>query len=566
MLMLLSPEAWAADKSQYSWLVGKTADMPSSKIMKMADNYARQGKDGEAIVLYTIIYNRYDDGMTDEAKNECALARQKAGKVYYERSNYINALNEFINGVKTSEQCRRPVYASSLYNYIGNVYCIFLDYEKGIDYYLKAYKLCGKYPNRETEHDITVNLTGMYTYLNDMKNAKKYYRLSEKNKNTDDPTDVYMSGYTLSLIQISEGNITQGINRLKQLAGYAVEKKIDPKYQCFAYQEIYEAYRQTGKSDSTLKYMYLCDATARKYNLQHSFAMTLKNLSEFYESKNDVAMSNKYKSLYLDIMDSIYNTRGFDMAKNSLFTYEVDKTTREMAALHQRDVERRQTIRQQRMMIGGVGSMMIVTVLFLVIVWRQKRKLDRSYTDLYKVNRNFVDSQKQLTDRLRESGETLKIKEQRITELEKQLGQDSADNAAAQKCSPKYHTSSLTDEQSRAIADAIMNIMENTTEFCDCNFSLGTLAELVGSNSKYVSQVINDTFHKSFNDYINPYRIHLACKRFTDTKNYGNLTMKAIGESVGFKSYTSFVNIFRKVTGISPSLYRKMAIQGEADR
>ena len=126
---------------------------------------------------------------------------------------------------------------------------------------------------------------------------------------------------------------------------------------------------------------------------------------------------------------------------------------------------------------------------------------------------------------------------------------------------PKYQSSGLAGEQARALADAIRNVMENTTAYCDCNFSLAVLADLVGSNSKYVSQVINDTFHKTFNDYVNPYRIHLACARFADTEHYGHLTMKAVAESVGFKSYSSFVSVFRKVTGITPSLYQSMALQ-----
>lgn len=32
----------------------------------------------------------------------CALARKKAGTLYYDKGNYINALDEFINGVKIS--------------------------------------------------------------------------------------------------------------------------------------------------------------------------------------------------------------------------------------------------------------------------------------------------------------------------------------------------------------------------------------------------------------------------------------------------------------------------------
>ena len=38
---------------------------------------------------------------------------------------------------------------------------------------------------------------------------------------------------------------------------------------------------------------------------------------------------------------------------------------------------------------------------------------------------------------------------------------------------------------------------------------------------------------------------------------------KAVGESVGYRSHATFVNIFRRITGLTPSLYQKMA---ETDR
>lgn len=564
VVLLLFVPLWntAANKTMYSWLIKKVADKPSALIMKMADRYVAKGKQGEAIVLYSVVSNRYREDMDEDGKNLCSLAHKSVGKIYYDEGNYVTALDEFINGVKISETCRRPVYAASLYNYIGNVYCIFLDYEKGIDYYLKAYELCRKYPERKTEHNILVNLTGMYTYLKDAAKAKKYYRLAEQTREKGNPVDEYMSGYTLSLIQVEDGFAYKAIERLKRLARFAAEKNIGPKYICFAYQEIYMAYDKLGRADSALAYMRLCDDFAHRHNLQHTFVSTLKSISEHYDKNGDVAMSNKYKSRYLDICDSIYNTREFDAVKNSLFTYEVNKTTKEMEELRASERERMQTLRLYRVIMAAVGVLALITALFLVVVYRQKRRIDRSYADLYNVNRNFIDTQEQLTERLRKLRETVADKDSQIEALK--LRQDKQSEASSGPASDvvKYQTSSLTCEQSQALADAISNIMENTTEFCDCNFSLGMLASLVGSNSKYVSQVINDVFHKSFNDYVNPYRIHLACMRFADKENYDNLTMKAIAESVGFKSYTSFVNVFRKITGITPSIYQKMARRG----
>ena len=42
-----------------------------------------------------------------------------------------------------------------------------------------------------------------------------------------------------------------------------------------------------------------------------------------------------------------------------------------------------------------------------------------------------------------------------------------------------------------------------------------------------------------------------------DTDAYGSYTLNAIAESVGFRSYTTFVELFRKVVGITPSMYKE---------
>ena len=560
LLLLLPMSGLAADNTRYLWLARKVDGMTSEKVMKMAGKYADKGKQGEALVLYAVVYGRFNDGMDDEGKNLCSQAHLNAGSLYYGRGDYVEALDEFVNGVKLSEQCAKPRYAAQMYNYIGNVYCMFLDWEKGLDYYKKAYHFAKKHSGKKTCHDILVNMTGVYTFLGDMANARKYYNLSEETKDSADPEDVYMSGYTLSLIQIKEGYADKGIARLKRLAGYAVEKKLEPKYQCFAYQEIYGAYDGLQMPDSLLKYMELCDITARRYNLQHTFATTLKSLSEFYESKGDVAMSNKYKSRYLDIMDSIYDIRRFDAVRNSLFTYEVGKTTKEIADLRTSQNERMQTIRMQRVIMCTVAIVAFITILFLLIVWKQKKRIHKSYINLYKINQDFIQAQEQLTSRLRKCRAEINEKNDMIDNLRQELGNAKGTEESTSEEGIKYQTSKLTDGQMQTIADAIGNVMENTTEFCDCNFSLSKLADLVGSNTSYVSQVINDSFQKTFNDYVTPYRIHMACKRLTDRTNYGNFTMKAIAESVGFKSYTTFVNAFKKITGITPSIYQKLSL------
>ena len=117
----------------------------------------------------------------------------------------------------------------------------------------------------------------------------------------------------------------------------------------------------------------------------------------------------------------------------------------------------------------------------------------------------------------------------------------------------------LTEEQKNNILTAFEQIMANTDVICNCNFSLEQLADMTGYNSRYVSQVINDTYKQNFRTILNNYRIKEAEKRLLDIPHFGNYTINAIANSVGYKSHSNFILLFKKQVGITPSLYQKMA-------
>ena len=85
------------------------------------------------------------------------------------------------------------------------------------------------------------------------------------------------------------------------------------------------------------------------------------------------------------------------------------------------------------------------------------------------------------------------------------------------------------------------------------------LVQLTGSNTTYVSNVINVVFGKNFKAMLNEYRINEACKRLVDTEHYGHMTIEAIYRELGYVSPTVFINAFKKVNGMTPSQYQKLA-------
>ena len=86
--------------------------------------------------------------------------------------------------------------------------------------------------------------------------------------------------------------------------------------------------------------------------------------------------------------------------------------------------------------------------------------------------------------------------------------------------------------------------MDETLEYADADFSLERLAELVGSNSKYVSQAVNEHYGKNFSSFVTDYRIRLACRRLADDEAYGAYTIEGVGRSVGYRSKTTFTAAF----------------------
>lgn len=82
--------------------------------------------------------------------------------------------------------------------------------------------------------------------------------------------------------------------------------------------------------------------------------------------------------------------------------------------------------------------------------------------------------------------------------------------------------------------------------------TLTELAQHVSLNSKVVSQVINTGIGKSFNDYVNDFRVDEVKQRLR-TSDMARLTLLGIALESGFNSKTTFNRIFRQHTGQSPS-------------
>jgi AraC-like DNA-binding protein len=120
----------------------------------------------------------------------------------------------------------------------------------------------------------------------------------------------------------------------------------------------------------------------------------------------------------------------------------------------------------------------------------------------------------------------------------------------------KYRKSSLNEQVKQRILNNILNEFEKQEYFSDNLASLSDLARRTGESPHHVSQVINEKLEKNFFELLASYRIEKAKKLILEDKK-GRLTIEEISEMVGYNSKTAFNNSFKKLTGKTPSEFRK---------
>lgn len=120
----------------------------------------------------------------------------------------------------------------------------------------------------------------------------------------------------------------------------------------------------------------------------------------------------------------------------------------------------------------------------------------------------------------------------------------------------KYRKSSLTEEAKQKILSNIILEFESRQYFSEKLASLSDLAKRIGESPHHVSQVLNEKLDKSFFELLAKYRVDMAKKILNnDAKN--RITIEEISEMVGYNSKTAFNNVFKKLTGKTPSEFRK---------
>jgi AraC-like DNA-binding protein len=120
----------------------------------------------------------------------------------------------------------------------------------------------------------------------------------------------------------------------------------------------------------------------------------------------------------------------------------------------------------------------------------------------------------------------------------------------------KYSNSGLSTEELSRIIAALEEKIKKDRPYLDPQLTIDDLAQSVNCSRHHLSQALNEQLGQTFYDYINQYRVAEAKLLLSDPAK-ASLKVAALAFDAGFNSISTFNEVFKKITGQTPTQFRK---------
>lgn len=474
------------------------------------------------------------------SNEDIAKRLYQTGDSLYGNQMYSAAMRNYLDALRLAESDGCLDLAAHIYNGIGNLYSTQGDFQMGLYFYHKALNVNGKTNNKALRNAVFNNLVGTSCFLGNADSGAVFLERMEANVENK-------PGYRYNIL-MGHGLVAKTKNDVKRAAYYYIMARqyagksgldssyIDNTNSCLA-----QLYLDAGKTDSAIVLLLQNELWARKTSQDDLLAETMHMLAQAYDAKGDAAHAATCRSEYVELVDKMHNEDELNAMKNTQYLYDADKNANAISMLTEQKHNDTLQIRSQERWLIALGVALVLIVSLLVVVYMQKLQLYNAYNRLYDRSQLCLSSSVPLDEGSMSAG------------LADETGDDTYTSPTTMAL--------LTEAQRDKLLADIKHVMECGDEFCMPDFTIDRLAQLVNSNSRYVSEAINEGCGKNFRTFLNEYRIKVAMRRLADVEHFGGFTIKAISESVGYKSQANFITVFTKLTGMKPSIYQKISRQ-----
>lgn len=113
-------------------------------------------------------------------------------------------------------------------------------------------------------------------------------------------------------------------------------------------------------------------------------------------------------------------------------------------------------------------------------------------------------------------------------------------------------------EDNDELYSRLKDLMKNPDVYTNSSLSRKSLAEMLGTNEKYLYETIKKHFGMTFSEYLTNLRLNYAREMLSDLVKRHTIEDIALGS--GFGSRNTFHRLFRERYGLTPDEFRRMAV------
>jgi len=478
--------------------------------------------------------------------NSIELARAFYHLVFIEEPQLALAYTDSI--ILITENSDHKSYPTLGYTLKANLFYDQGKFQQALDNFLKAYNLALEKENKEDQGEISLaiaairNINGQHYAAADL--YKRSLNLLKQNENFPDAyyedysTLLYNLSLTylrLSQIDTAKFYIRKGLKltqALKKTDDFRDFVLVDA--QINYYQKNYKKSR-----DSILKYINEFEGTERAIKLYYlgKIEKYLKNdklaMAYFKEIDSIVSLSGdpfgEVKDVYQQLINYsvlednekeqieyieklIYNDSILSSAQENLNNQIV--IAYDIPDLKRQKLQAEKQLEAKTFYIIGIAVFAAIAILIGIYFFFRSRNIRKRLNILM------------------EGGEVQIFEPKQVTE----------------------HPSSVPIEIRKEILSKL-NTFENSDRFLNKDLDLSLLSNDLGTNTTYLSTIINHYKKVNFPNYLKDLRIRAAINRLSKDPDLLKYNYQGLAEIFGFKTGESFSKAFYKKTGVSPSMF-----------
>ena len=528
------------------------------------------------------MYGRYDTAVSYYFESIKYIDREKhaddLAHVYINLGNANHHLGKYHTAIKYFRKSIRIIATlqdrSALpyaYNGIGLAYKFLGNFDSAIYYYeamLEIDKKSGSLRDQAVDYG---NIGALYAEWEHYAQSFEFHKQALELYLTDGSrSDLSIAYNNIGQVYKSVGRYDSALHYLNKALEIDRETGME-HYMAARYNNMGDVYFRLDQYEKALDHFSNASVINRKSGDRHSLALSLANMAKVYHKQNsngraerlfteslEIAMeigSLKLQKKIHDAMagffgktgrykkalghremadalnDSLYREKTSQTLADMQTRYELDRKEQQIDALNQEKELQTLLVKTYRArnyyLIGGI----LLALAMLSVLFFQLRSKQRAYKKLVEKNREIAEERKVIL----------------------RNGDDNGRAAGDGNQIPSDNSSNHKELHKR-----IMKYMREEKPYLYPEVTVKEIADRLGTNSHYISEVINQQIGKNFTLFINEFRVREACELLADPAN-NHLTIESLARQAGFNSKSAFNYAFKAITGLTPSYYRRNA-------